>query len=73
MEKVKRGGARGAIEVPGSEVDSIMIWVGVGVELKGIRRMDFESPVWRKDDTFMGTPAFGMRIYELNFEQMEFF
>ena len=25
MEKVKRGGARGAIEVPGSEVDSIMI------------------------------------------------
>ena len=45
----------------------------MGVELKGIRRMDFESPVWRKDDTFRGTPAFGMRIYELNFEQMEFF
>ena len=74
MEKVKRDGARGVVVVPdwpGSEVDSIMIQVGVGVELKEIRRVSFESPVWKKDDTFRGTPAFGMRIYELNFEWME--
>jgi hypothetical protein len=40
-----------------------------GVELKEIRRVSFESPVWKKDDTFRGIPAFGMRVYELNFTE----
>ena len=73
MDKARKDVAKGSIVVPdwsGSEVDSIMIQIGVGVKLKGIRRVSFESPVWRKDDTFRGTPAFGMRVYEMNFEQM---
>ena len=71
MEKVERDGARGVIVVPdwpGSEVDSIMIQASRGVELKGIRRVSFESPEWKKGDTFRGTPAFGLRIYELSFD-----
>ena len=62
-------GARGAILVPdwpGSEADSIMIQAGGLVELMGIRKVSFESPEWRKDNKFRGTPGFGMRLYRIN-------
>ena len=49
-------------------MDSFMIQASGGVELKGIRKVRFESPDWKKDDTVRGTPAFGLRIYELSFE-----
>ena len=68
MEKVEKDGARGVIVVPdwpGSEVDSIMLQARGLVELIGIRKLSFESPVWKKDDTFKGTPAFGMRVYDI--------
>ena len=66
LEKVETEGARGAILVPdwpGSEADSIMIQAGGIVELMGVRGVVFESPEWRKDDTFRGVSTFGMRIY----------
>ena len=66
MEKIEKDGARGVIVVPdwpGSEADSVMMQAEGKVELLGIRNMDFESPEWKKDDTFRGTPIFGMRVY----------
>ena len=72
MEKIERDGGVVVIpDWPGSEMDSIMIQASVGVELKGIRRVSFDSPEWKKDDIFRGTPAFGMRVYEWSFEYME--
>ena len=50
---------------PGSETDSIMIQAGGLVELMGVREVVFESPEWRKDDTFRGVSAFGMRVYRI--------
>ena len=66
LEKVETEGARGAIlmpDWPGSETDSIMIQARGLVELMGVREVNFESPEWRKDDTFRGVPVFGMRVY----------
>ena len=60
MEKAKKDVARGAIVVPDCpmlKVDSIMIQIGVGVELKRTSRVSSESPLWTKDDTFRGTLA----------------
>ena len=58
VEKVEKYGARGAVVVPdwpGSEVDSIMMQAEGMVVLKGA----FESPEWRKDNTFRGCPVLG--------------
>ena len=68
MEKVEKYGARGVIVMPdwpGSEADSIMRQAGEMVVLKGVREVIFESPEWRKDNTFRGMPSFGMRVYEI--------
>ena len=61
-------GARGAILVPdwpGSEADSIMIQASYLVELMGVREFSFESPEWRKEDTFCGIPVSKMRLYRI--------
>ena len=50
---------------PGSEADSVMRQAGEFMELIGVRRLAFESPSWRKDDTFRGRPEFGMRVYRV--------
>ena len=34
------------------------------VVLKGVRVI-FESPEWRKDNTFRGMPSFGLRVYKI--------
>ena len=35
------------------------------MELVGVRKLSFESPSWRKDNTFRGVPEFGIRIYRI--------
>ena len=68
MEKVEKYGARGVIVMPdwpGSEADSIMRQAEGMVVLKGVREVIFESPEWRKDNTFRGMPSFGLRVYEI--------
>ena len=68
MEKIEKYGARGILVVPdwpGSEADSIMIQAGNMVELLGVRKVEFESPPWREDNTFRGWPHFGMRVYRI--------
>ena len=68
LEKVEKYGARGVIVVPdwpGSEVDSLMQQASKVVELMAVRSMEFESPLWRKDNTFRGWPNFGMRVYRI--------
>ena len=68
LEKVEKYGARGVIVVPdwpGSEVDSLMQQASKVVELMAVRSMEFESPLWREDNTFRGWSNFGMRIYRI--------
>ena len=68
MEKIEKYGARGILVVhdwPGSEADSIMIEAGNMVELLGVRKVEFESPPWREDNTFRGWPHFRMRVYRI--------
>jgi hypothetical protein len=68
MEKVEKYGARGVIVMPDwprSEADSIMRQAGEMVMLKGVMEVIFESPEWRKDNTYRGMPSLGMRVYEI--------
>jgi hypothetical protein len=54
---------------PGSEADSVMRQAGEFMELIGVRRLAFESPSWRKDDTFRGRPEFVFRIRSLKMKE----
>ena len=68
MEKVEKYGARGVIVMPdwtGGEADSIMRQTEGMVVLKVVREVIFESPEWRKDNTFRRMPSFGLRVYEI--------
>ena len=42
----------------GSESDFVMIQAGGLVEFLGIRKVEFDSPIWRTDKTFRGWPSF---------------
>ena len=68
VEKMVQFGARGVLLVPdwsGSEADSVMRQAREFMELVGVRKLCFESPSWRKDNTFRGVPEFGMRVYRI--------
>ena len=68
VEKIRTGGAKGVLVMPdwpGSEADSVMIQARDLVGLVAVRRVEFESPVWREDSTFRGWTEFGLRIYRI--------
>ena len=68
VEKIRAEGAKGVLVMPdwpGSEADSVMIQAKDIMELVAVRRVEFESPVWREDNTFRGWPEFGLRIYHI--------
>ena len=68
VEKIGAEGAKGVLVLPdwpGSEADSVMIQAKEIVELVAVRRVEFESPLWRIDNTFRGWPEFGLRIYRI--------
>ena len=68
VEKIWAEGAKRVLVIPdwlGSEADSVMIQAKDMLELVAVRRVEFESPVWRKDNTFRGWPEFGLRIYNI--------
>ena len=57
VEKRVKFGARGVLLVPdwpSSEADSMMRQAREFMELVGVRRLIFESPSLRKDNTFRG-------------------
>jgi hypothetical protein len=57
VEKMVKFGARGVLVVPdwpGCEADSMMRQAREIMELVGVRRLIFESPSLRKDNTFRG-------------------
>ena len=68
VEKIGAEGAKGVLVLPdwpGSESDSIMIQAKDIVELVAVRRVEFESPGWRIDNTFRGWTDFGLRLYKI--------
>ena len=49
----------------GLETDSVMNQASNVVELMADRIVEFESPLWRGDNTFRGWPKFGLRVYRI--------
>ena len=35
------------------------------VELMGVRKVEFENPLWKDDDTLRGWAKFGLRVYTI--------
>ena len=68
LEKIEKDGARGVVMVPdwpGSEVDCLIQQARKVVQLEAVMELEFESPLWREDNTFRGWPNFAMKIFRI--------